>query len=319
MESPENKKKIFCSNCGKIGHINKKCQEPTTSLGVICVLLPPEYIEEIKDLIQNKEYRVNLEVENQKKLSNLGILKKYKDKIKFLLICRKHSLNYLEFIRGRYDPDNNEELKHIFGLITPKEKEWIKNQTFETCWIKLWKKTSNLKAFQNEYNMAIDKYNQLKNKNDFDLNYFVNYTSLFNEPEWGFPKGRRNHNEKNINCAIREFEEEGGLKKNEYYLLNNLNHLIEIFNGTNEITYKHIYYVAISSIDRKLNISIKNKTQIHEIGNIGWFTYQEAVEKIRPYHQKKKNLIYEIYIYFSNLMNQIDEKNNQTNIEKELL
>jgi hypothetical protein len=33
----------------------------------------------------------------------------------------------------------------------------------------------------------------------------------------------------------------------------------------------------------------------------------------------KKNLIYEIYIYFSNLMNQIDEKNNQTNIEKELL
>jgi len=31
------KKTFYCSNCGKYGHNVKKCEEPTTSLGIICV------------------------------------------------------------------------------------------------------------------------------------------------------------------------------------------------------------------------------------------------------------------------------------------
>ena len=31
------------------------------------------------------------------------------------------------------------------------------------------------------------------------------------EPEWGFPKGRRNYQEKDYDCAMREFTEETGL------------------------------------------------------------------------------------------------------------
>ena len=38
------------------------------------------------------------------------LIKFFKDKIKFLLIRRKHSLNYIEFIRGRYDKNNLKNL-----------------------------------------------------------------------------------------------------------------------------------------------------------------------------------------------------------------
>ena len=33
------------------------------------------------------------------------------------------------------------------------------------------------------------------------------------EPEWGYPKGRRNYQEKDLHCALREFEEETGYPK----------------------------------------------------------------------------------------------------------
>ena len=33
------KKKSYCSNCGKYGHINKYCSEPVISVGIICVKL----------------------------------------------------------------------------------------------------------------------------------------------------------------------------------------------------------------------------------------------------------------------------------------
>ena len=32
-------------------------------------------------------------------------------------------------------------------------------------------------------------------------------------PEWGFPKGRRNYMEKDISAGIREFEEETGIHR----------------------------------------------------------------------------------------------------------
>ena len=35
------------------------------------------------------------------------------------------------------------------------------------------------------------------------------------EKEWGFPKGRRNFQEKDIVCGIREFEEETGYNIND--------------------------------------------------------------------------------------------------------
>ena len=35
------------------------------------------------------------------------------------------------------------------------------------------------------------------------------------KPEWGFPKGRRNYQENDIDCATREWEEETGYSRNQ--------------------------------------------------------------------------------------------------------
>ena len=42
-------------------------------------------------------------------------------------------------------------------------------------------------------------------------------------PEWGFPKGRRTPYETDLQCAVREFQEETGLHPYEFSILQNAN------------------------------------------------------------------------------------------------
>ena len=74
----------------------------------------------------------------------------------------------------------------------------------------------------------------------------INESSEFHqwqEPEWGFPKGRRNSHEKDYDCALREFQEETGYDKNVLHNLQNVLPFEEIFTGSNYKSYKHKYYV----------------------------------------------------------------------------
>ena len=67
----------------------------------------------------------------------------------------------------------------------------------------------------------------------------------------GISKGRRNLKESDYDCAIREFQEETGIKEGEYYILKNIKPVEEIFYGSNNIRYKHIYYII--NVNRKKN------------------------------------------------------------------
>ena len=57
----------------------------------------------------------------------------------------------------------------------------------------------------------------------------------------GFQKGRRNLRESDYDCALREFQEETGFERNEYEILRNIRPVEEIFYGSNNIRYKHVY------------------------------------------------------------------------------
>ena len=107
------------------------------------------------------------------------------------------------------------------------------------------------------------------------------------EPEWGFPKGRRNYQEKDIMCVIREFEEETGYTKNDIMVINNILPLEEIFTGSNYKSYKHRYYLA------QVNENIKpiDKFQESEVSCIEWKTINEIINIIRNYNLEKIDTI----------------------------
>ena len=149
------------------------------------------------------------------------------------------------------------------------------------------------KLYKNEYDDSKKKFNYLKNKNLLQKLFEVK--SEWVETEWGIPKGRRNDKESNIECAIREFLEETGLKEKDLIVYKNVIPLEEIYTGINNLKYKHVYYLATIKNDEyymdNLEIDSSNYEQYTEISNINWFNMKDSINHIRPYYYSKINII----------------------------
>ena len=298
--------KLYCLNCGKKGHAYKKCIYPIISLGIICIKLNIKNIN-FNDIINyskkiQNNYLFSLdEINKLKKIKNIISkvnLDNYNDMIQYLMIQRKNSLNYIEFIRGKYDLNNINYLENIFNLLSVDEKDVIRNNDFDKLWNDLWDK--NKKENKNEYNDSKIKFNKLKKgfytrKNDisiyYDLDMLIN-NQIFNYeyPEWGFPKGRRNLKEKNVDCAKREFQEETNLEDKDYYILNMLP-LDEVYLSTNNSKYKHIYYIGQYNSNKELLIDDDNINQQIEVGDIRWLGFDDSIKHIRDYNIEKKTIL----------------------------
>jgi 8-oxo-dGTP pyrophosphatase MutT (NUDIX family) len=123
-----------------------------------------------------------------------------------------------------------------------------------------------------------------------NLEYFIkNSITNWVESEWEFPKGRRNYLEKDLDCALREFEEETGIPKTTIKIIENIIPFEEIFIGTNNKSYKHKYFLAYTN--SKCNLS---NFQSSEVSKIEWKTIDECLTNIRPYNLEKKQLIVNI-------------------------
>ena len=68
------------------------------------------------------------------------------------------------------------------------------------------------------------------------------------ETEWEFQKGRRNFQEKDLDCALREFEEETGLFKKNIKIIENLLPFEEMFLGSNHKSYKQNQVIAFQHL-----------------------------------------------------------------------
>jgi 8-oxo-dGTP pyrophosphatase MutT (NUDIX family) len=258
------KLKLYCGNCGRMGHTYKKCADAIISLGII---------------LYN-----NIQVNNYYE-------------IKFLLIQRRDSIGFIELIRGKYPEDDETYLIKLIDNMTNSERTNALSLDFDELLAKSVINVAlnkNSRYFKYEYNEAKDRFNRIRDSGILERIIDSSKTH-WDEPEWGFPKGRRQLKEKDNECARREFEEETGFIEDDYLVLENVKPLEESFVGSNNIRYKHSYFLA-KSCNQKLPVICKsNKIQMVEIGDIGWFTFQEALKKIRPYQKEKINVLKKAY------------------------
>jgi 8-oxo-dGTP pyrophosphatase MutT (NUDIX family) len=168
----------------------------------------------------------------------------------------------------------------------------------------LWGTKSVSSQYKSEEIVSYEKINSLRNgvtvKNDFyTLDSLIeesNNFQLWEEPEWGFPKGRRNSREKNIDCAKREFCEETNIEDCEYTIIN-MTPLEETYMASNNLKYKHIYYISqIKDNDLAPYINKDNLSQKIEIGDIKWLSFNNAMLKIREYNIEKKNALLNLHM-----------------------
>ena len=126
-----------------------------------------------------------------------------------------------------------------------------------------------------------------------------NKTKFYIEQEWGFPKGRRNFYENNFNAAIREFVEETNIKKEDIICSPESQVFEETYISYDNIAYQNIYYLAKYKGDGKFSIDKSKHEQFTEISNIQFFTFDQAIEKLRDYDNEKVKLITAVNKYLT--------------------
>jgi hypothetical protein len=278
-----------CNNCGKKGHIFNQCKMPITSIGIIAIRKNPT-----------------------------------DDSLEYCMICRRNTLGFMDFIRGKYSVFNQYHISNMIKQMTQNEKEMLKTMEFDDIWDIVWGTTKKLcSQYRNEEHISREKFNQfrngivlepdnlqlppglVRNMNDISYNscrsdlYTYNLYTIIDscevnwvEPEWGFPKGRRNFNENDLDCGLREFSEETGYicigKKCK--VIQNVFPFEEIFIGSNYKSYKHKYFLMFMDYDYSIQTMIEPISNC-EISRIEWKTLDNCVSSIRPYNLEKKQIV----------------------------
>ena len=258
-----------CTNCGLAGHVFRNCLSPVTSYGIIAVRY------------------MNNNVSNSL-FSKATTISNGSDSIQFLLIQRKDSLAFVEFIRGKYNPQDEEYLGRLIRGMTTKEHEHILAQSFDELWQNVWGESSHIKSHKNDYDTSSKKYILIK---DMIGQLIKSNPTIWLEPEWGFPKGRRNPHETDINCASREFQEETGLRRQDFTIIQNTYPISETFFGSNQVHYCHKYYIALCNKSTEVEMNINNPHMAREIGGIQWCSLDDAISKIRPDNVEKREIL----------------------------
>lgn len=257
----KNKKKdIQCLNCGLFGHTSRLCNCPTTSYGVIC-------------------FRV------------------YKGHIEYLMIQRKDSLCYVEFVRGNYQIGNKNYILKMFDKMTQDEKKFLSVKSFDDIWRDLWsdnrKNNVLMKNTKTKYDMLVNGYNIIQKDNTtcrFSLSHVMSLSKeSLDEQEWEFPKGRRKLGEKDVQCALREFSEESNIKQNDVILIDTSKHFEEVYLSMNRIRYRNMFFLG-RYISNNIDISHfdkENANQVKEVRDVRWLSYDNVCEKLSKRNKEK--------------------------------
>ena len=99
-------KLMYCNNCGGRGHVFKTCKDPIISCGI---LLLKEFGDPIK-------------------------LPTNPNNVSVLMVKRKDSMAYMEFIRGKYDAGDTDFVKRLISNMTVHEQARICSEEFDTLW-----------------------------------------------------------------------------------------------------------------------------------------------------------------------------------------
>ena len=203
----------------------------------------------------------------------------------YLMVQRKDSICYVEFVRGKYTLTEQSYVMHLFKHMTSEERDYISGGDFDRIWDALW---LNNRRNHSEYHSSKEKYYALKHgisKKDyvFNIDYILNNTQCcLREREWEFPKGRKNCVESTLECALREFEEESGVSRSKVLVADKFKPVVFDKQGCNGVTYRSFYYVA-KCVDKVDSASLMhlNDVQSKEIRCVRWVDYNTVVSKMQ--------------------------------------
>lgn len=272
------------------------------------------------------------------------------------MVCRKHSMTFMELLRGAYVLDDPLELAFLLYHVTQAEQHLLQTKTFDELWNLVFPGHEDLTS-RRDYQRGKELWLQLcsgvpnvgtwihgpdppvTSTTTRDLRVSVRVSapehvtrsyirhsiplairealreesvltwaillqrlpSPFKEPEWGFPKGRRNPNESEWTSACREFHEETRLSDHDLRLIPELPHMVENYWGSNGTPYQSKYFICESQNDQLPEV-LPDDPEISAMRWVPLFSEEGSPvqELFRPLQMTRDGLVRELRLLVQN-------------------
>lgn len=205
-----------------------------------------------------------------------------------LLVHKRYTYAFNEFICGNYvlkSPQSIYSIESLLEQMSTEELLDIWSLNFEQIWFRL---CLNVNKQDISYNRKYIKFQSaFMQDGGKNLKKLIENTRNRGSLLWEVPKGRKiNSKESDLSCALREVEEETGIKKHQYILIPNVKRKVSFISYG--VRYVYIYYIAIAN-QNLFNLqfpNLKNIDKFQEVLEIRWFD----IQFLRLFDNGKKRL-----------------------------
>lgn len=220
--------------------------------------------------------------------TSLGIVICRKNPPSILMVKKRITNQYKEFIFGKYKFFNNYYLQYLLDRMSVNEKLLLLSKSFDKNWYYIWLKipTEEDKKIYEFYLNCKSKYERFIFGENFKrLKSLINKSSSI-ESGWEIPGGHSESGESELDTAIREVKEEANIDSAKYDIVYKIRPLI-ISSINNKTLYVRKYYVASLVVDHQPSVKFYNTNQITEVSDVKFWSLNE----IRGLNVHQKNII----------------------------
>lgn len=202
-----------------------------------------------------------------------------KNELTYLIYQRRDTYGFMDFMRGLWNDDK--KMFFLLSMISKDERKRLLNYNFDELWEDLWMSHSPdpTGIYIAGRERARKKFNMVREKVLAYLNDPNN--NVVCDSPWGFPKGKKNSREGDIECAKREFFEETKIDPSNINILPELGTIIERYVADNDKYYTTFYYIAETSNILPIKHMptpgcIRTSAVSDEVANLIWATYSDS-------------------------------------------
>lgn len=190
--------------------------------------------------------------------------------VEVMCVRKRSTYAYHSFVHAQYKSTSDDCILALLNKMTPDEKVDLLSLNFSQIWFRVWIYGTYRHVFyascahKFENNFCADKGARLQR---------LIQESASGEIVWEIPKGRRDPNEDQLDCAIREFQEETDIGPGQYkFVTVGRNHLMSFTHYDEGVSYTNSYYIAVTDSDFEPAVNFRNKHQVSEVSAIQWMS-----------------------------------------------
>jgi hypothetical protein len=203
------------------------------------------------------------------------------DDIYYLIIQRRDTFEYIDFLRGNYYGKITDMIENMATF----EKELLMSHP---CSVLRQDMQTSIHAVPSRPLKNISKKKIAYHQREFLLPTLKSMTRIGSDPEFEFPKGRKSklEVESDLECAVREFREETQLIS-DLHIISGLSPLKEVYIGTDSKSYCTTFFVARCFDKKPLPLRTSVETTIRrielvsdEVDNVYWYRCKDVSGKL---------------------------------------